>query len=102
MTKTPYELFGREVGPGWLKFVLPLIKRCNDEGVEILQIKEKFGTLRFYVGGASDEIHDAIDEAERLSEITCERCGEPGTLRRNSWLATLCDKCNLGNEEAIY
>jgi hypothetical protein len=89
--KTPYQLFGNEVGVGWHALVQPLIERCKTEGVEIFQIKEKFGTLRFYVDTASDELHDAIAAAEKQSAHTCEHCGEPGRLRDGNWLRTLCD-----------
>lgn len=94
--KTPYELFGNEVGSGWHKIVQPLIDLCNKEGVIITQIKEKFGTLRFYVGAAPDHVYDAIDAAERLSAVTCEKCGEPGVLREGGWRLTLCDAHSEG------
>ena len=93
-------------GDGWE----PLIRECAskiesilqnrsqeelDEGFGItVQVKEKFGTLRFYCHGYDEEILKAIREAEDKSEITCERCGNPGTLRPGGWLKTLCDGCN--------
>ena len=98
--KTPYELFGVEHNKGWRHIVEPLIKRCNEEGVTILQIKEKFGTLRFYVQGASDELYEAIEAAERESEVTCEKCGTEGKLRTDGWWRILCDECEkeLGHD----
>lgn len=57
-----------------------------------LQIKEKFGTLRVYLDHADDRIMALMDMAERLSEVTCEQCGEPGELRTGGWLKTLCDE----------
>lgn len=89
--KSPHELFGIECGPGWASLYLPLIERCKAEGVAILQIKEKFGGLRFYVGAASDDLFTAIDEAEKRSITMCEECGEPGRLRGLGWIRTLCD-----------
>lgn len=82
------------VGEGWRKLVEPLIERCNAEGVHIAQIKEKFGTLRFYtIGRPSEELKDAIDKAEVLSAVTCEACGEPGGINNtHGWLLTLCPK----------
>lgn len=91
---TCYELFGVECGPGWKSLYEPLIELCKAEGVAILQIKEKYGTLRFYVGAAPDHVFDAIDEAEARSAVTCERCGAPGQTRGGSWIRTLCDDCN--------
>lgn len=86
----------KECGPGWDRLVDPLIERCRAEGVEILQIKEKFGSLRFYVGEASEELHDAVSQAEFDSQRICEQCGEPGICRSDrGWLRTLCDSCEL-------
>lgn len=83
-------------GPGWKTLIDPLIEQCKEEGVEIHQVKEKFGGLRFYVGhNASDRLNHMIANAEDKSFHVCERCGEPGKIRKDlSWLKTLCDKCN--------
>lgn len=38
---------------------------------------------------------DDVADAEAQSEVTCERCGNPGELRRNTgWHTTLCDEHN--------
>lgn len=55
------------------------------------QIKEKFGTLRFYITGGDDYIHGAINLADHLSETICEECGNVGQRRNGSWIRTLCD-----------
>ena len=83
---------GAECGGGWLGLVDPLIERCKAENVEIIQIKEKFGALRFYVGSCNEDLRKAIEEAERQSGKICEFCGEPGEIRQLKWLKTLCDK----------
>jgi len=57
------------------------------------QVKEKFGTLRFYMTTGSNEMYNLIDEAEKESAKTCEFCGKPGKLRSGGWLLTLCDEC---------
>ncbi len=57
----------------------------------IAQVKEKFGGLRFYVHGGSEEIRNYIDFAEYMSENVCERCGQPGEPRNDGWVKTLCD-----------
>lgn len=57
------------------------------------QVKEKFGGLRFYISGGSEEAYTAIDEAAAESYRTCEHCGEPGKCNERGWLATLCDNC---------
>lgn len=91
--KTCYELFGVECGPGWRGLIEPLVAECQARGVAVLQIKEKFGTLRFYAGGAPEDLYAKIEAAERASAATCEDCGEPGRLRTGGWLRTLCDAC---------
>ena len=63
------------------------------------QIKEKFGSLRFYVSGASPEINNYIEFAEAMSSRTCEVCGAPGEKRSGSWVKTLCDKHHKEREE---
>lgn len=55
------------------------------------QVKEKFGTLRFYYDGGDDEIRGMVRMAEAMSAVTCEECGAPGELRHGGWIRTLCD-----------
>lgn len=62
------------------------------EQVVAMQVKEKYGSLRFYHGGG-DEIIDAyVTFAEYLSERTCEVCGATGKQRDGSWIVTRCDE----------
>ena len=84
-----------DVQVGWY----PLIKNLIDELItlgwdkQVTQVKEKFGGLRFYINGGSDEIYNKITEAEKLSHETCELCGEKGELRTKiRWFTTLCDE----------
>ena len=59
-----------------------------------VQHKEKFGTLRFYMGGdVSDEMQDLVDKAEEESAVTCEDCGAPGQLYTQGWHLTQCEPC---------
>ena len=58
----------------------------------VTQVKEKFGTLRFYVGAATDEHYNYIRFAEALSARTCEVCGAPGKMRGHGWYYTDCDE----------
>lgn len=63
------------------------------EGLPIISdIKEKYGGLRFYVRGATEEVENYIDFAEALSMKTCEECGAPGEPRSDGWTKTLCDR----------
>ena len=80
------------VGQGWKHLVQPLIELCRQHDVAILQVKEKFGGLRFYTGPAPDEVYRAIDNAEEESLRTCEMCGRPGTLMGRGWFKTRCQE----------
>ena len=57
-----------------------------------IQVKEKFGSLRFYASEASPTQQAYIDFAEVLSAKTCEVCGEPGTLTGSRWLKATCSR----------
>ena len=83
-----------EGGRGWMDLIKPLVQRCNEEGVRIEQIKEKFGTLRFYVDSASEELYDAIHAAELASASICQYCGQPGKQKViRGWVYTMCGPC---------
>lgn len=56
------------------------------------QVKEKFGTLRFYYNGGDEYIRGLESMAEAMSAVMCEECGNPGKLRRGGWIRTLCDE----------
>jgi hypothetical protein len=60
----------------------------------ILQVKEKFGGLRVYVGGADDFIYDKILQVEEDSKSICEFCGINGELAKCGWYyRTVCRDC---------
>jgi hypothetical protein len=62
------------------------------EQIHAVQIKEKFGGLRFYMNHETPKISGAIALAEELSNNTCEVCGGLGGHKNvGGWLATLCD-----------
>lgn len=63
----------------------------ENEQVIALQIKEKFGGLRFYLVLSTPEAEAVIDEAEAACWKTCEICGEPGTQCGKRWIQTLCN-----------
>lgn len=97
-SRTPVSLFGIECGAGWYKLLdelcADIIRLANEEGIPVptvQQIKEKFGTLRFYMDVETDAMYERISEAELESSKTCERCGEPGSRTVvGGWHSTLC------------
>ena len=59
--------------------------------VEAVQVKEKFGTLRFYTDVGDSYISGALAMAESMSAVTCETCGAPGKLFTYGWWHVACD-----------
>ena len=100
---TPFELFHVECGKGWLPLIEPLVKyienynkdKNDEEKIEILQIKEKFGGLRFYTNFYTTELSDMIRSAEKESYITCECCGSKVNVGQtcSGWITTICLSC---------
>lgn len=61
---------------------------------EVVQVKSKFGGLRYYMHGATDTMNKLIDKAEKKSYNTCELCGSPGQEHSvRGWYWTICKKC---------
>lgn len=93
---------GIECGEGWFTLLRELSAKLEALIVRLPldarkeyraeQVKEKFGTLRFYMSALTDEMSEAIRVAEEASAKTCELCGAPGVLRSRGWLKTLCDR----------
>lgn len=98
----PIALFGFSVGDGWYELLDSLSETLDklDVELEAVQVKEKFGGLRFYHNGVSaDEERKAymamgaIRHAENMSFHVCEECGASAELRTEGWYRTLCDEC---------
>ena len=54
------------------------------------QVKEKYGTLRFYIYGGTDAHLAYIDMACAMSSVTCEVCGNKGKSNQYGWIVTRC------------
>lgn len=115
-----------DVPDGWFEIVDRLCRditgvllRNPGHHLRVLQMKEKFASLRMYYAlddaedlfadlqlpdgriqivtkaegpALMDEIRALVDEASRQSTQTCQVCGRPGSeRRRRGWLVTLCD-----------
>lgn len=97
-----------EVGDGWAELVCLAVERIADAArrtkaaVRIVQLKEKYGTLRIYTNLISDtEAQAAVEQIIALavarSACTCEECGEEGALyERGGVFATLCVRHGRG------
>ena len=75
-----------------------LLKKYNirDE-YRILQIKEKFGGLRWYDTGfpkeGYDEYMEWLHKYEDLSFETCINCGKPAKYFTKGWIVPICEDC---------
>jgi hypothetical protein len=69
--------------------------------VTLDQVKEKFGTLRFYYTGGDEHISGMVRMAESMSSVICEECSNPAkTGNDQGWVRTLCGPCVTKREEA--
>jgi hypothetical protein len=89
-----------ECGDGWFDLIKRLSERLKEisdrtgDDIQAVQVKEKYGTLRFYIEGGGDEAYQAILEAEEESYRTCEQCGKPGRMTETGgWYRAICEEC---------
>ena len=66
--------------------------------VTLDQVKEKFGTLRFYYSGGDDVIDGMVRMAESMTGVTCEECGNPAETHGPGWIRTICKLCEEKRE----
>lgn len=105
----PFTLFGFECDDGWFRLLLWLSEYIQNHidqynkwaekypeqyksvtQVKVLQVKEKFGTLRYYYRGGNDKISAVVEFAEFISGNICESTGKTDNIGRNSkgWIKT--------------
>ena len=107
--------WGFECDDGWYELIYSLcdkiqayIDETKCQQVIATQVKEKFGSLRFYTAfdllnedDVIDDVHYGaiqamIDQASEQSLKTCEATGGHGTLnKRGSWLKTLSKESSI-------
>ena len=68
--------------------------------VTLDQVKEKFGTLRFYYTGGDEYISGLVSMAEAMSGVTCEECSAPAETHGPGWIRTMCEPCEEKRELA--
>ena len=70
--------------------------------VVVGQVKEKFGSLRFYYSGGDEYINGLVSFAEGMTEVTCEECGNPGRNSTGGWLRVRCvDHGGVAEEDEV-
>lgn len=106
--KTTLMCWGFDHDDGWepiirelsakLESIIVALPEHTRSKVKAMQVKEKFGTLCFYMTQETEEMTALIQAAEERSTNTCEICGvNPASLvSRNpdgrGWLKTLCSQ----------
>jgi len=91
--------WGFECNDGWFNIINMLCRNIQSHlnwkqeipQVVVTQVKEKFGSLRFYYDGGDEYVSGLVSMAEAISEVTCEACGEPGEARQVGWHKVLCE-----------
>ena len=94
-------MFGIGFGDGWywlLDNLMDSIQGYIDGNrkpqVQAVQIKEKFGGLRFYTNGHDELVDGMIWLAEHMSYNICEHCGSTKNVSQTKgWITTLCEDC---------
>lgn len=92
------------IQPGWVGIIERLYERFmmlpEERRPVIVQIKEKFGTLRVYVQTVDPDVDAPIKIAEAESARACQVCGCRGRMRKiGRWYATLCGVHHMHAEE---
>jgi hypothetical protein len=105
--------WGFECGDGWYNILNQLMGNIQHHidwkekqgkpvpQVTLDQVKEKFGTLRFYYTGGDEYISGMVTMAEAMSGTICESCGNPGEQTHGGWIKTICKPCE-DNRAAEY
>lgn len=103
------DFFPHMVGAGWVPLLEDLCVKLFKLGWDggIWQVKEKFGTLRFYWRNniadplLADIAEDVVENCEARTGWTCETCGEVGRRNSDGWTLTLCDPCAFKEGRAL-
>jgi len=110
--------FGLECDDGWFDLINNLCdaiqfhvdhnSKRNDielfSQVVVVQIKEKFGGLRFYYYGGDKIIDGMVRFAEKMSYRICEVCGTNEKVgHTKGWIKTICKECYYeSNDNRIW
>jgi hypothetical protein len=86
---------------GWYNLLDSLINSLIEAGWDknLLQCKEKFGGLRFYVGPTTPEIHTIIAKYEQRSYDICSWCGTE--CRRQVGFNVICQECEINCNDVL-
>ncbi len=89
-TKSPQEssmCWGFECGDGWFELIRNLSRELTDYlaehstlDLEVIQVKSKFGSFRYYVKGGDENTQKLIEDASERAKHVCELTGKEGRI----------------------
>ena len=92
-------------GDGWFEIIDELCAEISTQVnagkmpiVVARQVKEKIGSLRFYIRGGNDESRRLIELAREKSVLVCDECGLPKQVIPATPWQTLCMACAAKGE----
>lgn len=108
---------------GWVTVLTDMFDQINAvmdaaqvprSALNIIQIKEKFGSLRMYYDiqdvdlsipddvkdRLDDQIEDIVNRAENVTERTCVVCGAKAEYFSTGWVLPYCEHCARENHKA--
>lgn len=70
---------------------------------KVSQVKEKYGTLRWYGVGYSDRMDDIITKYNDFSKYTCIICGKINVpIFDDGWISPFCIECYKKHREKVW
>jgi len=103
--------YGFEIGSGWLPIIEDFLQKAYNykDSVRIVQIKEKYGSLRIYTehklmdeddwdSGVRDEegytmVENLIQEASFRARLTCCACSTEHNVNKKYAHSPYCESC---------
>ena len=99
---------------GWRKTLgIPLCEELREEILRIdpsllnkysvSQVKEKYGTLRWYAASYSEQMEDILTKYEDISQYTCVVCGKINVpIFDDGWISPFCRECYKSHRERVW
>jgi hypothetical protein len=83
------------VRPGWMPLVVQARRKLLAIDVQLLEAREKLGTLRLHVAAVHTRrpvVRDIVETAAALAQTTCDVCGASGRRHTHGALRVRCAK----------
>jgi len=94
----------KKFGKKMAKELQTIVDEKEIEDFKILQVKEKYNSLRVYISPYDKDIDDVLRKYEDLSTKYCVMCGKKATKVSKGWYNSFCDECAekvFGEEETF-